>query len=279
MADLLTGRTLQVLACPLCGKPFDRVGSSLRCADAHSFDISRHGYASLTTGGGPHFRGDSAEMVAARGAHLAAAHYAPIADAIAGLAPAAGWLVELAGGTGYYAASVLDAAPSLHGVSIDVSKAAARVAARAHDRLASVTADVRATLPIASGSTSMVLSVFGPRGAAEIVRILEPGGSLVVVTPLESHLVELRERFSLLNIGSDKEARLRESLAPLELAGSTELEYMIDLDRRDVADVIMMGPNAFHNDRSSIEARAATAMPEVLPVTVAVTVSRFHSPR
>jgi 23S rRNA (guanine745-N1)-methyltransferase len=267
-------RSLAVLACPLCGAALRREERSLRCADEHAFDIARQGYASMTAGGGPHFQGDTADMVAARAALLGAGHYKPIADAIAAAAPPGSWAVELAGGTGYYLARQLDLAPGLQGITLDVSKNAARAAAKAHPRLASITADVRARLPVRSGSVDLALSVFGPRSGGEIARILRPSGSLVVVTPRPAHLGELRATFSLLAIGAEKEDRLDAAVAPLELTSRTDLEYTADLSRADVVSSIMMGPNAFHHPRAEIEALAET-LPAVQPTTVAVTVSRF----
>jgi 23S rRNA (guanine745-N1)-methyltransferase len=267
---------LRILACPLCGLPLGRIEHTLACENGHVFDIARQGYASFTTGGGPHFAGDTAAMVAARGAFLDAGHYAPIADAIARGSAREGWCVELAGGTGYYAARILDAAPDLTGVTIDVSKAAARVAARAHPRLASITADVRAVLPIASGAVDLILSVFGPRHGSEVARILAPGGSVVVVTPRARHLVELRERFSLLSIGADKEDRLDAALSPLVLVDREELDYVETLAPEDVVNSILMGPNAFHSDAAAIQA-IATSLPGRLPTTVAVTISRYRA--
>lgn len=295
--------SLDVLACPLCGAGFSPVGTSLRCDDGHVFDISRFGYASLTTGGGPHFSGDTAAMVAARDAYLGTGHYQPIADAIADAvigadAPQHGWCVELAGGTGYYIARVLDVAAArdaagelgelgapdalgavrelggLRGITIDVSKHAARTAARAHPRLASVTGDVTARLPIHSGSASVILSVFGPRRGDEVARILAPGGAVVVVTPRANHLIELRERFSLLAIGADKEARLVAAMQPLTLVDATELEYEVQLTPADIVNSIMMGPNAFHRDAAEVAALAA-ALPAGQRTTISVTVSRF----
>jgi 23S rRNA (guanine745-N1)-methyltransferase len=266
--------SLDVLACPLCGAGFSPVGTSLRCDDGHVFDISRFGYASLTTGGGPHFSGDTAAMVAARDAYLGEGHYQPIAEAIAVDAPQHGWCVELAGGTGYYAAQVLDASNGLSGITIDVSKHAARTAARTHPRLASVTGDVTARLPIHSGSASVILSVFGPRRGDEVARILAPGGTVVVVTPRANHLIELRERFSLLAIGADKEARLVAAMQSLTLTGTTELEYEVQLTPADMVNSIMMGPNAFHRDAAEVAALAA-ALPAGQRTTISVTVSRF----
>ncbi|MEA9986202.1 MULTISPECIES: putative RNA methyltransferase [Subtercola] len=298
MTDALE-RSLDILACPLCGGSFGTstfgtstfgVGSrSLRCENGHAFDIARQGYASLTIGGGPHHHGDTAEMVAARGRHLARGHYAPIADAIAkafaehantststgtGNGPS-GWCVELAGGTGYYAAHVLDARPRMHGLTLDVSKNAARAAARTHPRLASATGDVRALLPIASAQVDLVLSIFGPRRGDEVARVLAADGEVIVVTPREAHLAQLRERFALLAIGADKQARLIEAMQPLQPAGTVDLDYVVDLTPADVVDSIMMGPNAFHRERADIE-ELARALPDTLSTSVAVTISRFR---
>jgi hypothetical protein len=135
-ASAALDRSLGVLACPHCGAALARVDRSLRCSNGHDFDIARQGYVGFTSGGGPHHQGDTAEMVSARDAFLAAGYYAPIVTAISEHAPLTGWCVELAGGTGYYIGGVLDESPGLGGVTVDVSKNAARLAAHAHDRLA-----------------------------------------------------------------------------------------------------------------------------------------------
>lgn len=269
-------RSLAVLRCPQCGETLWSIDASLRCSTGHTFDLARQGYAAFTGGGGPHHRGDSAAMVAARTAFLAAGHYAPIAAAVAAGFTADGWCVELAGGTGYYSAHLLDAGPGLSGVTIDVSKHAAKSAARTHDRLASLTGDVHATLPIASNSVDLVLSIFGPRRGDEVARILNAAGTLVVVTPRAAHLAELRDRFSLLAIGADKEARLDSAVEPLRLADRHELEYTAQFSAADIVNAIMMGPNAFHHDRAEIEALAGNAVGQQ-PITVSVTVSRYRA--
>ena len=70
-------RALPILRCPVCGETLARVGSSLRCPNRHSFDIARHGYASLLSDGRPR-SGDDAPMARARLRFLAAGHFAPI---------------------------------------------------------------------------------------------------------------------------------------------------------------------------------------------------------
>lgn len=269
-------RSLTVLACPHCGLGLDRVDRSLLCGNGHAVDIARQGYVAFTSGGGPHHQGDSAAMVAARRDFLAAGHYAPLAAAVSAGAPSAGWCIELAGGTGYYGARVLDAQPDLNGITLDVSKQAAKNAARTHERLASITGDVYATLPIRTAAADLVLSIFGPRRGDEVGRILAPGGTLVVVTPRRRHLIELRERFALLAIGTDKEAKLDSALSTLRLVDRDELDYSALFSSEDTVNSIMMGPNAFHHDRSEIEA-LAVGLTHPLPVTVSVTVSRYRA--
>ena len=73
------------LRCPACGAALARAGGTLRCPNGHAFDIARQGYVSLLASGLAPV-GDTAEMVQARAAFLAAGHYAPLADAVAAAA-------------------------------------------------------------------------------------------------------------------------------------------------------------------------------------------------
>jgi 23S rRNA (guanine745-N1)-methyltransferase len=75
-------------------------------------------------------------MVAARDCFLGRGHYHPLAAAVRSLAAQhdpgpPGLVVDLAGGTGYYLAYILDALPRRHGLCIDLSVPALQRAARA----------------------------------------------------------------------------------------------------------------------------------------------------
>ena len=89
--------------------------------------------------------------------------------------------------------------------------AACRRAARAHPRLAVVTADAWAALPVADACVDVVLSVFSPRNAEEFARVLRPGGCVITVTPGPDHLIELRSAFGLLGVEDGKERRLSDA--------------------------------------------------------------------
>src|SRR5258705_9927810 len=176
----MIGEVVRALRCPTCAEPFEASATALRCANGHSFDIARQGYATLVTGRAPG-GAETAEMVAARAELLAAGHLDPVARAVTDLARALaapdGLVLDVGAGTGHYLATVLDALPAHHGVALDVAKAAVRRAARAHPRAAAVVADAWRGLPLADGCADLVLDIFAPRNGAEFRRVLRPGGT------------------------------------------------------------------------------------------------------
>ena len=185
------------LRCPVCAGPLHLGGSQLACRRNHGFDIARHGYVNLTAGRTGPGTGDSCAMVAARDRFLSRGHYQPLAAAVQSLAARhdpglPGLVVDLAGGTGHYLAGVLDALTHRHGACVDLSVPALRRAARAPPRAAALGADVWRPLPLADRSAALVLSIFGPRNAAETGRILAPEGTLLIAAPETGHLRELQ---------------------------------------------------------------------------------------
>ena len=283
------------LRCPACGAALARAGGTLRCPNGHAFDIGRQGYVSLLASGLTPV-GDTAAMVQARAAFLAAGHYAPLADAVAaaavGAAPGApvahaapaapaaenppGCVADIGAGPGYYLAAVLDRLPGRAGLALDASKFAARRAARAHDRIGAIVADVRGRLPVADRAAAVALSVFAPRPAAELRRILHPAGRLLVVTPDSDHLGELAGPLGLLSVDPRKDERLTARLGPyFDLAGQHQHRFRLALDHRDVAAAVAMGPSAWHADPAELTGRIA-ALPSPMPVTVSVTMWTFR---
>ncbi|RKE09372.1 putative RNA methyltransferase [Catellatospora citrea] len=262
------------LRCPVCAAPLSLTPTTLHCLHHHSFDRNKHGYVHLATGRKLP-EGDTPAMVAARTAFLSAAHYLPLATALThlvdhelvarfdGVSPPQPHdqssrpplVVDLGAGTGYYLAAVLDAWPAAQGLAFDVSKAALRRAAKSHPRAGAVLADTWGTLPLADGSVDLLLNVFAPRNGAQMHRVLKPGGLLVVVTPTERHLAELRDQLGLLAVHPSKAERLAQELRDFTPAGEQLLEWRLDLTAAEAADLIAMGPNAFHE-----QARATTAV-------------------
>ncbi|MBO0820551.1 MAG: hypothetical protein J2P26_06835, partial [Nocardiopsaceae bacterium] len=227
----------------------------LVCERGHRFDIARQGYVNLVAGRPGPGTGDTAEMVAAREDFLGRGHYRPLATAIAALAKGAagdGLVVDLAGGTGYYLAFVLDSLAGLsmagrYGVCLDLSAPALRRAARAHPRAAAVGADAWGSLPLADRSAGLLLSVFGPRNAAEITRVLAPGGTLIIAAPGADHLGELREPLGLIGIDDDKSRRIADAFGGYEAIGGsdgaggsdgTDVRFEMRLGHDDIAALV-----------------------------------------
>jgi 23S rRNA (guanine745-N1)-methyltransferase len=266
------------LRCPICRGPLADGGAALRCAAGHAFDVARQGYVSFLAGRGTALVGDDATMVAARERTLAAGHFAPLAAALAEEAAGAGpgLVVEVGAGTGWYLARVLEALPGRAGLALDLSKFAARRAARAHPRAAAAVADARATLPLADGVAGLALDVFAPRNGPELRRVLRADGLLLVVTPAPDHLGELRATLGLLDVDPGKERRVADALGPwFEREGARAVRWELRLDRADVLALAGMGPSARHVAPDVLASRAR-ALPDPAIVTGSCVLERWR---
>ena len=269
-------RVLDLLWCPNCAEALTHRDGSVVCTAGHTFDLARQGYLNLLGRAVP-ANADTAEMVAARDRFLSRGWYAALAEGLEEILrsrPAGLW-VEVGAGTGYYLAYVLRRLGG-RGVAVDVSPAASRRAARAHDQLGAIVADVWGRLPIRDAAAEAVLCVFAPRNPAEFARILRPDGALVIVSPQPDHLTELRGPLGLLDIEADKQDRISRTLADLFTAAeSVECRYRVSLDAASVIDLVSMGPNAFHHDHRRLAAQVAALDPPI-EVTVAVAISAWR---
>jgi 23S rRNA (guanine745-N1)-methyltransferase len=277
----LLREVIDFLRCPNCGRDLALEGKSVCCAGGHTFDVARQGYVNLIPGGGATSAGDTASMVAAREAFLEAGHFAPLTDRVAEAAVKAlsrrvtGCVVDVGAGTGHYLTHVMDRTPDHVGLALDVSKYAARRAARTHPRIGAVVCDAWRSLPIHTGVAAVVLNVFSPRSGAECHRILNEEGAMIVVTPTSRHLEELVGALGLVTVDEDKAFRVHAQLDPYFDEVDTSLcEFSMTLGSGDIQALVEMGPSAWHVDADALaEQLEQLALP--VAVTASVTVSVY----
>jgi 23S rRNA (guanine745-N1)-methyltransferase len=275
---------LPFLRCPVCEAGLSLAGASVQCRRGHSYDVARQGYLSLATGQAGPGTADTAAMVAARDRFLGDGHFAAVADALAGAASrfdpvlTPGVVLDLAGGTGYYLAAVLDSVAHRVGICLDLSQAELRRAARAHPRAAAVGADAWQPLPLPDGAAALGLSVFGPRNPAELARVLAPAGILLLVTPTPRHLHEVIAPLGMITVDAAKQQRLTASMSAFRRISEQTLSYRVGLRRAQLGDLVQMGPSARHIDLADLQRRTAT-LPEPVAVTVSVQLTAYRPVR
>ncbi|MFC4914038.1 putative RNA methyltransferase [Actinomadura gamaensis] len=277
---------VEYLICPVCGDPLAQDDRGLRCPSRHSFDVARQGYANLLPGNARPGTADTPEMVRAREEFLTAGHFSPMADALRRLVAATlqdsgtrdGCLLDAGAGTGYYLKAVLDA-PEVEktaGLALDISKHAARRAARAHPRIGAIVADLWRPLPVADGAAIAVLNVFAPRNAAEFHRVLRADGPLVVVTPSSRHLGPLVDALGLLKVDDQKSERTDAALADhFALVTREELEFEASLTHEEILTLVGMGPSAHHIATDTLAARVSE-LPDPYPAPLSFVLSHFR---
>lgn len=252
-----------LLACPACQGALTVVGAGASCPTGHHFDVARQGYLNLLCGPQPE-HADTASMVAARARVLASGSFDALDAALARRLYEPRTILDVGSGTGYHLARLLDTCPTARGVGLDVSVHAAKRAAKAHDRAASVVGDAWGVLPLRPGRFDVVTCVFAPRNIAEFARVLNASGLLLIVTPDPDHLASLRERYGLIGIDADKDDRLlRATSGWFEPVARHRVRATIDADAALTADLIAMGPNAFHGipgDTNAIQTELAVSV-------------------
>lgn len=273
---------VRALACPVCHLPLVANGDVLACRTGHAFDLSRQGYANLLAAGPKRPPGDTAQMVAARERFLSSGAYGPIADQVASVAreyvpdDTPGLIADIGAGTGWLLAQLLDALPERSGLALDVSKYAARRAAKAHARAGAVVADAWSRLPLQNGSAVLLVSFFAPRQPAEFRRVLTRDGAAIVVTPAQDHLAELIGPLRLVSVDPQKDERLERAFSGIftPVAGR-RVEYGLALSHANVADLASMGPSAYHLSPAALS-ETLSVMHERVNVTVAVDVRVYR---
>ena len=271
----------KILICPLDGLPLQKQGSSMECANNHSFDIAKQGYVNLLPVQNKRSKqpGDNKVMVDARRRFLQSAAYQSIAqrvseevksqelDALNGL--------DAGCGEGYYLSYIRRALLAEGStliqnlVGVDISKQAILAAAK-QDRDVTWVVGSNRQLPVQDQSLDFVICMFGFPDFAEFNRVLQQQGRVILVDPCEEHLVELR---ALLYDEVHKTSAPKHDEAyrhGFSLVKEEVFQYQVTLtSTQQILDLAMMTPHYF---RAKAEARAKLESVDSLEVTVSLSI-------
>jgi 23S rRNA (guanine745-N1)-methyltransferase len=253
-------------ACPHCrlGLEASSDGSSLVCANRHSFDRAREGYVNLLPANRKRSRdpGDNAQMVAARRRVHNDDTYRPLADAaVAELAAekVEGRVLDLGCGEGYYTQALVAELSAATICGVDISRNAVRLAAK-HCPAADIAVASAFCLPVADGSLNAIVRIFAPSDDSELSRVLKPGGFYLEVSPGPRHLWQLRE---WLYETPREHAQARADIAGMTLHRRRDLQYELQPEPGRLADIVGMTPFAHRAPKGRQESLLASGISAV----------------
>ncbi len=236
--------------CPLCNESLNLVELTFVCANRHSFDRAKEGYVNLLLVNRKHSAdpGDNKAMLNSRRHFLQQGFYAPLAMALGAAirehfpdAEQALTLLDAGCGEGYYLNQLVQTlGANVQGYGTDISRAAMRLAAKQYPALSFAVAS-SFELPVPDASVDVLVRVFAPASAAEIVRVLKPGGLYLWAYPAAQHLFELRQL-----IYDDPKPHSVEDLPPMvgmQACAPLHVNYRVTLpDQASVAALLAMTP-------------------------------------
>lgn len=229
--------------CPVCKNELNKTGKSLICSNGHCFDMAKSGYVNLllkSTGGN---HGDNKLMVSARHDFLDKGYYEPLREAIVKMCreftDTGDIIVDCGCGEGYYTSKIAEVLPDRTVCGFDISKDALAVAAKRNKTVEYAVAS-SFDIPLPDSCADMITEIFSPHSEKEFLRILKPDGRMLMVIPLENHLLELKQAVY------DKAYKNEPSSFEIEgfkLLKSERVEYTADIAcTEDIKNLFAMTP-------------------------------------
>ncbi|PRD20883.1 UNVERIFIED_CONTAM: rlmA [Trichonephila clavipes] len=265
---------MSLLMCPVCRQSLNLAENTWRCEQGHSYDVAKQGYVNLHVVQHKHSKtpGDTAESVLARREFLQAGYYQPLQQAVVEklqqLKPKV--ILDIGCGEGYYT----DAMQTVtnHCIGVDIAKTAVQRAAKLNSKVTWIVG-TGATLPVQDHCVDVCTSLFSPIPQAEIARVLNHGGHLIVVTPAPKHLYDLRAAlFEQVNL-HEPHKFVEQLEAEFELIQEQVIEAPLSLDQMALKNLIAMTPYAY---KANPERRMLLEQNPVFTVSAAFQIYLFQ---
>ncbi|CCQ12146.1 Ribosomal RNA large subunit methyltransferase A [Pseudoalteromonas luteoviolacea B = ATCC 29581] len=259
--------------CPLCSQPLKLREQGFQCDNNHLFDKAKEGYINLLP---VQFKkskepGDNLDMVQARRAFLASGHYAFLQQSLSKIVSETdhGTVLDMGCGEGFYTQSLKFRTNQVYG--IDISKAAVRYAAKRYKDCHFAVASCKQS-PFEQASFDCIISVFAPFFGDEVYRLLNDGGTTIIVSPGPEHLIELKQM-----IYQDvKKHTLMTCPLQFKLLKQEVISKKVTLNAAEAKSLVLMTPFAwkFRPEHLAMLDSAAT-----LPVTLEFALTVLKKPR
>lgn len=192
-------KQLEGLICPICRQKMRVENKSLLCNNKHCFDISKQGYCNILPVNKKHsiVPGDNKLMIDARYDFLQKGHYELLSNRINFLIDkhisAKSRVLDAGCGYGYYCNNLYHHRNGMDIIDgVDISKFALAKGGKLNENINYFVASVF-DLPYVSKNFDIILSVFSPFAMEEYHRVCKDNGYLIVVSPAERHLMQLKE--------------------------------------------------------------------------------------
>jgi len=188
---------MNALICPLCALPLNENSHGLACSNRHQFDRAKEGYFNLLPVQHKNSLepGDAKQQLLARRVFLTAGYFFPLVDALKKIIGTdVKGLLDIGCGEGYFTRMLQEHCAHADVYGLDISKAGVRLAAKQNRKgLVYIVASSH-SIPLADESIELITRIYAPSKDAELFRVLQPAGKLIIVTPGEQHLIALRQK-------------------------------------------------------------------------------------
>ncbi len=188
---------MSLFICPVCKSGLQEEEKLYRCENGHSFDKSKFGYVNLLQSqkSSAKRHGDDRLMVRARRDFLDKGYYGFLREALIEICqkylPDGACVLDAGCGECWYSSGIKNKFKHIDFCGVDISKDALEFASKRKSGIPCAVASLF-DLPLAAESVDAVLNIFSPEADDEFYRVLNKGGFLIKVIPLEKHLYGLK---------------------------------------------------------------------------------------